>query len=1066
MKGRLKVVLLTTAVFSLLLWSGSVSGEESERVSEGLEESVVLEEVVPPIQPSLGSPLLPLRVNVMPGNGPCAKYPYTWPGNTLIIWGNVHNGTPPYNYTWELGDGSPSISGVVSDPKYIAVSHTYATMGTKKAVLTVTDAAKASDVDTVEIEVFTRTFAVERNRAIEDGLRWLYLSQYADGHWAGYSGYHASATAMALLAFENNNHLPINDYDDDIYAEYIQAGLDYLFTRFYVQSPLPPQGAGDPEQVVCGNADANNMGTGVNSNRNGYETGMALMAIVGSGPLGSGAESLVAATGPANVIGRSYYDIAVDMVDWLAWAQNDPSTGSCYRGGWRYNQNYGNSDNSVSQWPAIGLEAAETEWGICAPGFVKSELLTYWLPCSRISGGSYDGAFYYMPAWWPYSSMGVTGAGLCQYFYCNLPTTDINVIRTREYLKRDWGSGVNTCSHTDGLYNMYAISKAFRIAVDSSGAVAEIIYVDTAETIKWYEDYYGPNLIACQSGDGHWRVRWGSALGTAWAVLILTPSVFGLPPVAVIDAEDSYPPCAEIVLDGTSSYHLNACLDIMEWLWDFDASDGLDWANPDASGAVVVHPPVVLDPGILADTFTVTLRVADNSDPTLYDTDECLVIINYENHCPVAEPGGPYSGKPGDTIWFNGCASYDPDTSQCAGAFDSIVSYAWDLDGDTTYSECDTCGCCDSCTAWWVWDTEYQGYVGLIVTDAHGCTSDSSAYVEIIVSRIDAWIAADDITCSVPFGDTITLCADIHGDAETDTTFPAFDVEFYDGEPGQSGTILIGNETVTGLDSGGVVQVCVDWVRPDSNDHVIWVVVDPNNALFEFDEGNNEASLLVPYCQTEPWPGRCIMLPYPAYVVWANILSTEPAWFPIIGGTTPLDSLYGDSIFISPRYAPVYVGEFSSPYLPNTLDFHSLMINRTMPVDSEDVEILPSGDAISAPVFPGQEVLRIHYDMRDFARYYIVRLGWVWDTTLVTYEITGVFSDSTPFWACGVIPLIGHISGDVNRDGAITIADVTYLVGYLFLGGPAPDPIESGDLDHDGMVTVSDLQLLIMRVFE
>jgi len=51
-------------------------------------------------------------------------------------------------------------------------------------------------------------------------------------------------------------------------------------------------------------------------------------------------------------------DIAQDMVDYLAFAQSDPYTVE-YRGGWRYYGNIGESDNSVSQWPVIGMEAAE-----------------------------------------------------------------------------------------------------------------------------------------------------------------------------------------------------------------------------------------------------------------------------------------------------------------------------------------------------------------------------------------------------------------------------------------------------------------------------------------------------------------------------------------------------------------------------------------------------------------------------------------------------------------------------------------------------------------------------------
>ena len=116
----------------------------------------------------------PPRVNVMPGNMPGKVYPYTWPGRTITIWGNVHDGTPPYTFTWDFGDGTPLVSGAVIDPKYISVTYAYATMGPKLAVLTITDASLLSDQDTVEIEVVTKSFDVEVNAAIEDGLRYLF----------------------------------------------------------------------------------------------------------------------------------------------------------------------------------------------------------------------------------------------------------------------------------------------------------------------------------------------------------------------------------------------------------------------------------------------------------------------------------------------------------------------------------------------------------------------------------------------------------------------------------------------------------------------------------------------------------------------------------------------------------------------------------------------------------------------------------------------------------------------------------------------------------------------------
>jgi hypothetical protein len=55
--------------------------------------------------------------------------------------------------------------------------------------------------------------------------------------------------------------------------------------------------------------------------------------------------------------------------------------------------------------------------------------------------------------------------------------------------------------------------------------------------------------------------------------------------------------------------------------------------------------------------------------------------------------------------------------------------------------------------------------------------------------------------------------------------------------------------------------------------------------------------------------------------------------------------------------------------------------------------------------------------------------------------------------------------GDVNRDGATNSADITYLINYLFAGGPTPIPLESGDVNCDGFVNIADVVYLINYLF-
>ena len=55
--------------------------------------------------------------------------------------------------------------------------------------------------------------------------------------------------------------------------------------------------------------------------------------------------------------------------------------------------------------------------------------------------------------------------------------------------------------------------------------------------------------------------------------------------------------------------------------------------------------------------------------------------------------------------------------------------------------------------------------------------------------------------------------------------------------------------------------------------------------------------------------------------------------------------------------------------------------------------------------------------------------------------------------------------GDATADGIINIADVVYLVSYLFGGGPEPCPMEAGDATCDGIVNIADVVYLVSYLF-
>ena len=65
----------------------------------------------------------------------------------------------------------------------------------------------------------------------------------------------------------------------------------------------------------------------------------------------------------------------------------------------------------------------------------------------------------------------------------------------------------------------------------------------------------------------------------------------------------------------------------------------------------------------------------------------------------------------------------------------------------------------------------------------------------------------------------------------------------------------------------------------------------------------------------------------------------------------------------------------------------------------------------------------------------------------------------------GNITVLPFLAGDPNHDGMIDVADVIYLVNYLFLSGSEPDPFESGDANGDGQVDIGDVVYLANYLF-
>ena len=77
-----------------------------------------------------------------------------------------------------------------------------------------------------------------------------------------------------------------------------------------------------------------------------------------------------------------------------------------------------------------------------------------------------------------------------------------------------------------------------------------------------------------------------------------------------------------------------------------------------------------------------------------------------------------------------------------------------------------------------------------------------------------------------------------------------------------------------------------------------------------------------------------------------------------------------------------------------------------------------------------------------------------------------LWGELVPVFIAGAIEIQSCIRGDVDCSGGdINIADLVYLVDYMFNDGPVPDPYEVGNIDGIGPIDIADLVYMVDYMF-
>src|SRR5262249_7454319 len=148
-------------------------------------------------------------------------------------------------------------------------------------------------------------------------------------------------TGFAVWAFENHGHFDKNDHNEDIYADAIAKGIDYILCNSATTFAVPPQG------TMAYNPDADGNGIVLDLAprfaTDGYASPIATAALISAldngKPITCGPEA-----------GQMLKQAIQDACDFVGYAQVDDTTGSPWRGGWRYSENSPSADTSIDSW--------------------------------------------------------------------------------------------------------------------------------------------------------------------------------------------------------------------------------------------------------------------------------------------------------------------------------------------------------------------------------------------------------------------------------------------------------------------------------------------------------------------------------------------------------------------------------------------------------------------------------------------------------------------------------------------------------------------------------------------
>ena len=617
-------------------------------------------------------------------------------------------------FRWDFqGDGEFDTAWTNAPSAWdLGIQHTYANDGQTRLYIAAVEARCGAAGEPVTaffpVRMYAEPTQAQRvNRAISNGLWYGHRSLTRDVARTRANWSLEASTAALAQAMMNRGHRAGVDPTVDPYVEDVQWMLHYLLAHLTRFAAAGLQAGEQP--------DVNGDGFYLRfSGEENYAQGPMLEAISSWGDMTYEIPAAVGAI--ADVSERSLGEVVQNAAEYFYYSQSQISFDGEIIGGWDYSANAGNAiDTSQVGWTAVGLFAAEENGGLEVPQWVKDRLLrgARWMHSGRVGGVA--GAYGYRTPSSRYGNVARSGAMLSGLAFAldKDPEADALVQQTIDYVAvTSFANGA--CTPGDGwcygltrnYYAMFQVAKGLRSFVPVPDRIGPDSW-DWYETLAtWLMDNQNGN--GQFAGDAAWMTNASrQTMAHSLGLLVLIPTVFETPPVAVASAEPKLVGPGDLVtFTHRNSYAPDPLHPITTYRWNF-----FDEPADDTNGDGIVSPEEMVwefetldreatptwsyDPDVGFGeevTYTITLQVEDGLGRTSVDQESATVRVSLINHPPVVRPHPEgdfaYSVAIGDTVLLDASTSYDPDSDdEPFPNFprDEITVLHWDLDADGVF---------------------------------------------------------------------------------------------------------------------------------------------------------------------------------------------------------------------------------------------------------------------------------------------------------------------------------------------------------------------------------------------